>query len=176
MQEAQKENQARRALATALSSREEPKVHHLSHEVQTDAKSLLTYAPVHQLAFCYFSGVDHLLQRKWEKNEARRFPDHRKDGTNEFGSIKEINKRRSWQRSSSPLLLKTNILVEHSAFTKLDKAQAKCKPKAAMPTEALQLLNDEKQPKKETFPQHLKQKPRQRDGLTSLVSQEGVSR
>lgn len=30
----------------------------------------------------------------------------------------------------------------------LDKAQAKSKPKAAMPTEALQLLNYKKQPKK----------------------------
>lgn len=75
------------------SSTEEPKLHNSSYEVQRDANALLPYAPVNQLAFYYFGGVNHLLQRKWEKNEAWRLPDHRKDGTNEFGSIKEINKR-----------------------------------------------------------------------------------
>lgn len=50
--------------------------------------------------------------------------------------------------TESPQLLKIYIFVEHSAFIMLDKAQAKSKPKAAMPTEALQLLNYKKQPKK----------------------------
>lgn len=84
----------------------EPKRHNRSQEVQVNARPLLAHTPVSQVAFHCFSAVNPVLQRKWEKNEARRFPDQRKDRTNGFGSIKEISKRWSQQHSKSPLLLK----------------------------------------------------------------------